>query len=57
MNTYDVYLHGMILKTNSFLLKDKYPIADTYGEIREKYELPGGETGTCATVLSSLGAR
>ncbi len=55
MNTYDVYLHGMILKTNSFLLKDKYPIADTYGEIREKYELPGGETGTCATVLNSLG--
>lgn len=55
MNTYDVYLYGMILKTTSFLLKDNYPLADTYGEIKEKYKLPGGETGTCATVLESLG--
>lgn len=55
MSTYDVYLHGMILKTNSFLLKAQYPVPDTYGEIKEKYELPGGETGTCATILSALG--
>lgn len=52
---YDAYLYGMILKTNSFLLKGDYPKADTYGEIVQKYSLPGGETGTCATVLLSLG--
>lgn len=50
-----IYLYGMILITNSFLLDGNYPEADTYGEIKEKYILPGGETGTCATVLSSLG--
>lgn len=55
MENYEVYLYGMILKTNSFLLKGQYPEADTYGEIREKYELPGGETGTCATILNQLG--
>ncbi len=54
-NKYDVYLHGMVLVSNSFLLKDKYPEPDTYGEIAKRYRLPGGETGTCATVLSGLG--
>ena len=51
----NIYLYGMILISNSFLLTGDYPEADTYGEINEKYILPGGETGTCATVLSSLG--
>src|SRR5690554_5367401 len=55
MKKTDVYLYGMILITNSFLLRDRYPEPDTYGEISEKHTLPGGETGTCATVLSSLG--
>ena len=55
MNTYDIYLYGMVLKSNSFLLKEDYPEPDSYGEVREKYSLPGGETGTCATVLASLG--
>lgn len=49
------YLHGMILMTNSFLLTGEYPEADTYGEIAEKYRLPGGETGACALVLDALG--
>ncbi len=57
MNKYDAYLYGMILITNSFLLKDRYPEPDTYAEIDKKYILPGGETGTCATVLASLGCR
>ncbi len=52
---YDFYLYGMILRTNSFLLEGDYPAPDTYAEIRAKYSLPGGETGTCATVLLSLG--
>lgn len=55
MKEYDVYLYGMILITNSFRLKYQYPEADTYGEILEKYVLPGGETGTAATVLANLG--
>ncbi len=55
MKKYDTYLYGMILITNSFLLKDSYPKPDTYAEIDRKYVVPGGETGTCATVLASLG--
>lgn len=55
MKDAEVYLYGMVLVTNSFLLKGEYPKADTYGEIKEKFRLPGGETGTCATVLNSLG--
>lgn len=55
MKNNDVYLYGMILITNSFLLKDSFPEPDNYGEIQKKYRLPGGETGTAATVLSNLG--
>ncbi len=53
---YDVYMHGQILGTHSFLLKGEFLQPDEYSEIRAKYFLPGGETGTAATVLSSLGA-
>lgn len=55
MKTIDAYLYGMIVITNSFLLQGPYPEPDTYGEIKEKYILPGGETGSAATVLASLG--
>ncbi len=55
MKSNDAYLYGMILITNSFLLKDNYPAPDTYGEIMQKYSLPGGETGTCATILANFG--
>lgn len=53
---YDVYLHGQILGTHSFLLKGEFLKPDEYSEIKAKYFLPGGETGTAATVLASLGA-
>ncbi|MHB8130726.1 MAG: PfkB family carbohydrate kinase [Mobilitalea sp.] len=55
MKNNDIYLYGMILITNSFLLKDSYPEPDTYGEITKRYALPGGETGTAATVLANFG--
>ena len=51
----DVYLFGQILGTHSFLLKDGFLQPDEYSEIAAQYFLPGGETGTAATVLSSLG--
>ena len=51
----DVYLFGQVLGTHSFLLKDGFLQPDEYAEIAEQYFLPGGETGTAATVLSSLG--
>ena len=51
----DVYLYGQILGTHSFLLKDGFLQPDEYSEIAEQYFLPGGETGTAATVLMSLG--
>lgn len=57
MNGHEIYLYGMIVVTNSFLLQGSYPQPDTYGEIKNKYVLPGGETGTAATVLSGLGCK
>lgn len=51
----EVYLFGQVLGTHSFLLKDGFLQPDEYAEIREQFFLPGGETGTAATVLSSLG--
>ena len=51
----DAYLFGQILGTHSFLLKGGFLQPDEYSEIQEQYFLPGGETGTAATVLSSLG--
>ena len=50
-----VYLFGMIVGSNTFRLKE-FVKPDEYSEIEESYRFPGGETGTCATVLSSLGA-
>lgn len=52
---YDVYMHGQILGTHSFWLKGEFLKPDEYSEIKAKYFLPGGETGTAATVLASLG--
>ena len=54
---YEVYLHGQILGTHSFLLKGDFLQPDEYSEINAKYFLPGGETGTATTVLASLGAQ
>ena len=51
----EAYLFGQVLGTHSFLLKDGFLKPDEYSEIGEKYFLPGGETGTAATVLDSLG--
>ncbi len=55
MSKYDIYLYGMTLVSTMNLLTGDYPEADTYGEIKENYILPGGETGSCAVVLSALG--
>ena len=51
----EAYLFGMVLGTHSFLLKDGFLRPDEYSEISEHYFLPGGETGTAATVLDALG--
>ena len=51
----EAYLFGQVLGTHSFLLKDGFLKPDAYSEIQDQYFLPGGETGTAATVLSSLG--
>ena len=52
---HDVYLFGQVLGTHSFLLRDGFLQPDEYSEIAGQYFLPGGETGTAATVLASLG--
>ena len=53
--SYEVYMHGQVLGTHSFWLKEGFLQPDEYSEIKAKYFLPGGETGTAATVLASLG--
>ena len=50
-----IYMYGQIMSTEAFLLKGEFPKADGYGEIKEKYHHVGGETGTAAAVLASLG--
>ena len=55
MMNHDVYLFGQVLGTHSFLLKGGFLRPDEYSEIADQYFLPGGETGTAATVLASLG--
>lgn len=50
-----IYLYGMIMSTQSFLLHDKFPEPDGYAEIKQRRHLLGGETGTAAAILSSLG--
>jgi sugar/nucleoside kinase (ribokinase family) len=50
----NIYLYGMIIVSNSFRLSE-FVKPDEYSEIQASYSFPGGETGTCATVLSSLG--
>lgn len=50
-----IYMYGMVMSTEAFLLKGNFPNADGYGEIKEKYHHIGGETGTAAAVLISLG--
>jgi N-acetylglutamate synthase-like GNAT family acetyltransferase len=54
---YDVYLYGMTILSTSYLLQSDYPEADGYAEIVKSYTFPGGETGSCATVLAGLGVR
>ena len=51
----EVYLFGQVLDTHSFLLRGGFLQPDEYSEIDAQYFLPGGETGTAATVLDSLG--
>ena len=51
----EAYLFGQVLGTHSFLLKDGFLKPDEYSEIAGQYFLPGGETGTAATVLDALG--
>lgn len=56
-NNLDVYLYGMTVYSTIHLLEGEYPEPDTYGEIRETYLLPGGETGNSAIVLSRMGLK
>ena len=53
----DAYLFGQVLGTHSFLLRGGFLQPDAYSEIDAQYFLPGGETGTACTVLSSLGVK
>ena len=54
---HDVYLYGMTVYSTIHLLEGSYPEADSYAEIRETWNIPGGETANSAVVLSKLGLK
>lgn len=56
MNGFDIYCYGMVVISHSLLLEGDFLNPDEYSELAAAYRFPGGETGTCATVLASLGA-
>jgi sugar/nucleoside kinase (ribokinase family) len=51
----DIYLYGMTVLSTIHLLDGTYPKADTYCEIKETYQIPGGETANSAIVLANFG--
>lgn len=53
----NVYLYGMTVWSTIHRLAGDYPQADGYGEIEETYQVPGGEAGNSAIVLSRWGHR
>jgi len=53
----DVYLYGLTVLSTIHLLNGKYPEADSYAEIKESYNIPGGEAGNSAVILANLGCR
>lgn len=52
-----IYMYGMVISTESFLLKGDFPKPDCGAEILENYNLIGGETGTASAILSNLGCK
>jgi len=52
-----IYLYGMTIRTNGFLLKGDFPKPDNYAEVRQRYTLPGAETGTAAIILAALNCK
>ena len=52
-----IYLYGQVITSESILLCGDFPKADSYAEIKEIHHQIGGETGTAAAVLASLGCR
>lgn len=53
----EVYLHGQIRGTHSFLIKGGFPQPDLSSEIRAHCFLSAGETAASVTVLASFGVR
>ncbi|KNY27925.1 carbohydrate kinase family protein [Pseudobacteroides cellulosolvens] len=51
----DVYLYGMTVWSTLHLLDGLYPESDSYCEITESYNVPGGESGNSALVLAKFG--
>ncbi len=50
-----IYLYGMIVHSTIHRLAGEYPEADSYREIAETHQVPGGETGNSALVLAHWG--
>jgi len=52
-----IYMYGQVMASHSFLLEGEFPKIDTCGLIDESHFHVGGETGTAAAILASLGCK
>lgn len=52
-----IYLYGQVITSESILLCGDFPKADSYAEIKEIHHQIGGEAGTAAVILASLGCK
>lgn len=50
-----VYLYGMHLMSSIHRLRGPYPARNTYQEITDTFQMPGGEAANAAVILSALG--
>lgn len=54
---FDIYSFGVISSSKLYLLRDKFPQADCYSEIKEVHTMVGGEATNSSIVLSKLGLK
>ncbi len=50
-----IYAYGVTIWSSIHKLKEGYPKEDTYGEIIDSHQVPGGEAANCALILDKWG--
>ncbi|MEI7542844.1 MAG: carbohydrate kinase family protein [bacterium] len=53
----DIYAYGLVELSSIYTLNGLFPVADSYKEVDQLIELPGGEATNAVVVLSRLGLK